>query len=510
MTIGNDSHGVHLTRWVGLAMVLPALVAVALLAKDALLVVERINESALKRETAALERGIKLLGELNATELLQQTMWDTAFRNVVLSQRQDWMKKNFGKDALTADGVQQLFIVAPSRKVIFASQHEAAPPPEEAKELLTVAKGPIDRARALYRTARDAGNFDQRLPGAMTDGIYVNDLINIGGKPAMITVSPFTPDVEDLEAPAEPTLLVGVQAMTETLLDKLESLSHIDGLDHVTATHQPDEDDPVQEIRDSQGRVVTRLTWDFSSPGEAILRAALPAIGVSLALIALLTTLAAMTMRRLTRRLAESEQAAIYAARHDAATGIANRGWFMRVFADLLLQNAKAGPAAGTSRAVMLIDCDYFKSVNDTLGHAAGDAVLAAVASRLQGLGDRIAIAARLGGDEFALVTSPFADATQAVGAMSEIQAALTRPVTFEAHVIAVSVSIGAVTFATPSGENLDMWLAKADAALYRAKREGRGCGRLYDASIDGGEGDSDARFRTPDNDRNPAAGRAA
>lgn len=507
MAIGDESHGVHLTRWVGLAMVLPALVTVALLSKDALLVVERINENALKRETAALERGIKLLGEMNATELLSQTMWDTAFRNVVLSQRQDWIKKNFGKDALTSDGVQQLFIVSPSGKVIFASQHEAAPPPDEAKELLAVAKVPMERARALYRTARADGDFGQRMPGAMTDGLYVNDLITIAGSPAMITVSPFTPDVEDLKAPAEPTLLVGVQAMTGTLLDKLESLSHIDGIEHVTVTNPADEGDPVHTIRDTQGNVVARLTWDFSSPGAAILRAALPAIAMSLAFIAVLTTVAALTMRRQTRRLAASEQAALYASRHDAATGLANRGWFMRVFDGMLRPGAKAGAA---TRAVMLIDCDYFKSVNDTLGHAAGDAVLVAIAERLKGLGDRVAISARLGGDEFALVTAPLADAARAVSVIDEIEGALAKPVQFDSHVIALSVSIGGATFATPSEDSLDLWLAKADAALYRAKRDGRGCGRLYEATIDGADRGDVAGFRSPDNDRGPAPGRAA
>jgi diguanylate cyclase (GGDEF)-like protein len=485
MSHNQASHGTALVRWVGLAIGLPALIAVILLGKDALVVVDKINESALQRERVALERGIKLLGDLHASEVLSQTMWDTAFRNVVLSKRQDWIRENFGKEALSSEGVQQLYIVDGGGKVIFSSEIEAAPPPNKVAPLLAAAQRPIERAKALYKAARSSGEgFDERLPGAMTDGIYVNDMIRIGGQSAMITVSPFTPDAEDQETPQEPTLLLGVQVMTETLLDKLESLSHINGLEHVSAHHTALTGEHSHAIRDAQGNVVTHVTWDFSSPGVAILRAALPAIALSLGLIALMTLVATFTVRRLTRRLAESEQAAIHASRHDAATGLANRGWFMNVFTGVLTRSGKQG---GTF-AVMLIDCDYFKTVNDTLGHAAGDAILRAIAARLKGLDGRLTIAARLGGDEFAAVTTQLASRTEAATAARLLESTLMQPVTFEGRELNVSVSVGAAVFETPSTLSIDAWLAKADMALYRAKRDGRGCSRIYDASLDTGE----------------------
>lgn len=482
MTHIQGANGGALVRWIGLAMGLPALVAVVLLGKDALMVVDRINEDALRRETAALERGMKMLGELHASEVVSQTLWDEAFRNVVMSKRQNWMRAHFGSVSLSSDSVQQFVVVAPDGKAIFSSQHNSAPPQEDVAGLLAAAAGPMKRARQLYSLARASGEgFDERMPGAMTDGIYVNDFITFDGHPAMITVSPITPDDEAHDTPAEPTLLLGVQVMTEPLLDKLETLSHIDGLEHVGADHAAQTGEHVHDVRDAAGNLVTRVTWDFSSPGYAILRAALPAIALSLGLIALMTTLAAMTVRRLTRRLAESEQAALYASRHDTATGLSNRGWFMRVFTGLLTPAGNAGK----THAVLLIDCDYFKSVNDTLGHAAGDAVLLAIAERLKALKDRVAIAARLGGDEFALVTSPLARVEEAEEVVGEIEKALMRPVVFESHVIPVSVSIGAATVEAPSTLSIDAWLAKADIALYRAKRDGRGCSRLYDAAID-------------------------
>lgn len=495
-------------RWIGLAIGLPALIAVVLLGKDTLMVVEKINEDALKRETAALERGMKMLGELYASQVLQQTLWDEAFHNVVVSKRQSWIREYFGADILSSDGVQQLVIVEPDGKAIFSSKHNAAPPQDQVAGLIAAAAAPMERARQLYRLARASGDgFDERMPDAMIDGIYVNDFISVDGHPAMITVSPITPDDEKRDTPAEPTLVLGVQTMTQPLLDRLETLTHIEGLEKVTADHEARTGEHVHDVRDTNDNVVTRVAWHFSPPGYEILWAAMPAIALSLGLIAVMTTLAAVTVRRLTRKLSENEQAALYTSRHDTSTGLANRGWFMRLFAGIL------GPIDGPNKthAVLLIDCDYFKSINDTLGHAAGDAVLVAISKRLKALKERIAIAARLGGDEFALVTSPLARADEALSVAQEIEHALMRPVVFETHVIPVSVSIGAVTVETPSTLSIDAWLAKADMALYRAKRDGRGCSRLYDPAADAGEAPATAAANArAANDRRSNVGRAA
>jgi diguanylate cyclase (GGDEF)-like protein len=488
-------------------MGLPAFAAVILLGKDALNVIEKINESALARERAALERGIKMLGELNASDVLAQSMWDEAFRNVVLRQRQDWIRDNFSTSPLERDKVQRLMIVDSRGKATFASDVGGAPDPAAVAPLLAAAAKPMEQARSLYRTARAVGGgFDQRLPGSMVEGLYVSDMITFNGKPAMITVSPFTPDVEDLDTPREPTLLLGVQMLSEPLLDRLETLAHVENIEHVNETLGEETEQPTHTLRDSSGNVVATVTWDFSSPGWAIFRAALPAITASLGLIVFLTLCAIVTMRRLTRQLADNEQAALYASRHDAATGLANRGWFMQVFERLIRPGQEKN-----DYAVLLIDCDYFKSVNDTLGHAAGDAVLLVISERLKALGERLSIAGRLGGDEFAVITAPLVHLDEAAVLVRGIEVALTAaPVVFEGHTIAVSVSVGAVVASTSAGRSIDAWLAKADQALYRAKRDGRGCSRLYDPAIDTGAAPGSPNARNPGGSRNAPDAHAA
>lgn len=485
MKESHGSDGFVLTRWIGLAMVLPALVAVALLGKDALMVVEKINENAMRRETAALERGLKLLGELNAADVLSHSVYDPAFHAAVLSGDTHWMRKNLGATTLAPEGVQRTVVVDGHGRTVLSGADEADTSiPGRTEALLAAAARPMERARELYRAERSASRgLSHRIPGGMSGGVHVNDLIKLDGRPAMLTVVAFTQaGTGDAAAGDEPALLIGAQAMTDGLLRKLETLSHIDGLRPVPA-HASQAGAHAHPIADSDGNAVMQVTWNFSLPGYATIKAALPAIALSLALIALMTLVAAFTMRRLTRRLAESEQAAVYASRHDAATGLANRGWFMRMFADLLAD----GRNINATIAVMLIDCDHFKSVNDTLGHAAGDAVLAAVAGRLMGLSRHIQVAARLGGDEFVVVTTPLADESEAVTRGADIEDALTVPVLFESYVIMVSVSIGGAVLETPSTLSIDTWLARADTALYRAKRDGRGCVRFYDIAEDAG-----------------------
>lgn len=484
MPRGETSHGMALVRWIGLAMALPALVAVVLLGRNAALVIESINESALAREKAALERGIRLLGEIHASELLSHALRDEAFRNVVLSKNADWIQQNLGNHALSPDGPQDLIVVDAKGKAIFASQIAAAPSAKEAERLLAPAGRAMARARDLYRKAHASGEgFGDTVIDGVNDGVYVTDMAHVDGYPAMVTVTPFAPESAGRDPPQDPTLLVGVQRLSEGTLDKVEALAQIEDINHVSADHTEQTGEYAHAIHDADGRAITHLTWEFKQPGDAVLRAAAPAIGLSLAIVLLLTVAGAAAMRRLTRQLADSEAAAIHAARHDAATGLANRGWFMSVFARLLAPIR----TDTTVRGVMLIDCDYFKAVNDTLGHAAGDAVLRAIALRLADDELSLEIAARLGGDEFAAITKPVACESDVAGLAEQVRTCLMAPVPFGSHLIPASVSIGAAAVVTPSDEAIDAVLVRADLALYRAKRDGRGCARIFDAEIDSG-----------------------
>ncbi|ESY52889.1 diguanylate cyclase [Mesorhizobium sp. LNJC372A00] len=165
-----------------------------------------------------------------------------------------------------------------------------------------------------------------------------------------------------------------------------------------------------------------------------------------------------------------------YAAAHDALTGLANRSSFIRTMEELVDRSRKADTArpAGEHH-FMFIDLDHFKLVNDTGGHAAGDALLKRVAEAIRGALGPEDIVARLGGDEFAVILKAGSSAGARIAARSVIDAIRGLQFSWDGRPHAIDASIGLAPIHSNSGE-VDEIIARADAACYAAKAAGRGC----------------------------------
>ena len=163
-------------------------------------------------------------------------------------------------------------------------------------------------------------------------------------------------------------------------------------------------------------------------------------------------------------------------ARYDTLTGLANRGEFNARLAKSLTYSAEAGKPL----ALMFIDVDFFKQVNDTYGHATGDAVLQEVAGRLKGSigpGDTVA---RLSGDEFVLIVERPEGPHSAHYLAREILSAMSAPIIFGDAELTVGLSIG-IAFNQDNSMDAGALLANADKALYRAKAAGRGTYNVFE-----------------------------
>ncbi|MGI5177289.1 putative bifunctional diguanylate cyclase/phosphodiesterase [Dactylosporangium sp. CA-152071] len=163
------------------------------------------------------------------------------------------------------------------------------------------------------------------------------------------------------------------------------------------------------------------------------------------------------------------EQRMRYQASHDALTGLVNRARFAELLTSALLDQ---GPVA-----VLLIDLDDFKGINDTLGHGVGDEVLVTVAERLRRAVRHDDVVARLGGDEFAMLLRDV-DAVPAVDVAGRIHDALGTPIHTTGHELLVHASVGIAT-STP-GDVLETLLRNADLAMYSAKERGKGGHFVY------------------------------
>ena len=166
------------------------------------------------------------------------------------------------------------------------------------------------------------------------------------------------------------------------------------------------------------------------------------------------------------RRLLQSRQLLVRQAFIDPLTGLANRASFMSRLSSALTANH------GRDVAIVFLDLDHFKNVNDSLGHGVGDALLSIVSSRLQSSAGANMLVARLGGDEFTLlVEGPGAEA-RAVAVAEQIVRRMERPISVSGHELFVTASAGiAVSERRSSPTEL---LRRADIALYRAKSDGR------------------------------------
>jgi diguanylate cyclase (GGDEF)-like protein/PAS domain S-box-containing protein len=168
----------------------------------------------------------------------------------------------------------------------------------------------------------------------------------------------------------------------------------------------------------------------------------------------------------------------VYMAHHDSLTGLANRVLFRQ-----RLEEALKWIMRGERLAVLYLDLDNFKNVNDTLGHPVGDNLLRAVADRLRGCVRDIDLVARLGGDEFAVIQTRIAQSADAERFSRRLRDAIALPYNLDDSQVVIDTSIG-IAVAPNDGTDPDRLLKNADLALYGAKTGGRGTHRFFEAAM--------------------------
>ena len=186
----------------------------------------------------------------------------------------------------------------------------------------------------------------------------------------------------------------------------------------------------------------------------------------------------AITSRDVTEHRRRSDHVN-YLAHHDHLTGLANR----RLFHERLSQVILSGQNHGHKVAVFLADIDYFKQINDSLGHADGDILLATVAQRLQSSVRVADTVARLGGDEFAIVIPDFRTVQDVEVCAKHIMRSASQPIEISGREISLTLSVGIAIF-PENGRTTEELLRNADTAMYRVKDSGRNSLCVFDESL--------------------------
>lgn len=293
----------------------------------------------------------------------------------------------------------------------------------------------------------------------------------IRGQLAVVSVTPL-PDT------AQPRrLLVVANVLSSDILSDLGQRSEVKDLRFENSRWVKPAPDSIL-IRFGHNPVFGRLVW--TNPNAGFMPAHLwpLAIGVLGALVFLVAySLRAST--RSARKLDESEARTRYISTHDPLTQMANRTYFM--------DNLKASLArlrrTKDKLAILLIDLDLFKEVNDTLGHAVGDALLRGCAQRFVASLDSTNVIARLGGDLFAIQTSGGDQALEIDSVCARLDQAFQAPFEIDGHQIRITLSIGGA-IAPDHSLDAEGLFKRADLALMRVKANGRNGHHVFDREM--------------------------
>ena len=176
----------------------------------------------------------------------------------------------------------------------------------------------------------------------------------------------------------------------------------------------------------------------------------------------------------------ESQARSQYLAYHDSLTGLGNR----LLFKEQLEEALKDEATTAHPLAVLFLDLDGFKAVNDSLGHSIGDLLLKSVATKLRDTLPQTDRIARLGGDEFAILQISSAQPASSIALAERIIEIVSQPSNIDGHDVTVGASVG-IAIAYPATINTETFLKSADLAMYSAKSDGRGTYRMFDPEMD-------------------------
>jgi diguanylate cyclase (GGDEF)-like protein len=298
------------------------------------------------------------------------------------------------------------------------------------------------------------------------------------GEPFVYAAARFEPvdNVDLWSAAAEHgQLVMGLRLSDAVLADFADSLA----LQHVTVTREAPSTAPSVPLLGLAGNPVGYLTWSQPQPGSLMLRKMLPALTIVTIITTCLATISMRLLGRSAQHLVLAEQQASVAARNDALTGLPNR---------TALNEAVAHPAKAGERAILFLDVDRFKRINDSQGHAAGDALIVGMSQRLAKVAGSERLLARIAGDEFVFLISGQNADRQTETLVKEVETAFTEPFDLLGHPTMVQASIG---YAVQMLDDLPghELLRQADLAMYEAKRLGQGpvvfCEALEQSSRD-------------------------
>ncbi|KQW26391.1 diguanylate cyclase [Rhizobium sp. Root274] len=451
----------------GLPLML-TVVTVILLLGALFLAATKADEAAAKRQERLLKLVVSNLAISVAHDQESATVWDDA---VEYTKRRDmeWMASNLGEWMHTYFEHDAALVLASDEQIIYS--FVAHPEASADAPAIVAAAAPLIRRLKPRLEAGETSDSSTIL------SIGQSDLLNIAGRAAVVSVKPIISDTGDIaQVPGSENLHISIRYLDGTLLQRLSQDYLFRNLVFVRSATLGTKTATVP-LRSKSGAAIGFFEWEPFSPGSSVIQAVLPIIVViGLSAFSLMACVGHAYWRR-SCSLVASQNRLKHLAMHDPLTGLANRATFNHS----LEQRLEASAISNHNVAVLFVDLDHFKAVNDTYGHPTGDALIQEVAHRLLKVAPA-ALISRLGGDEFTLLLD-VGELNDPARIAEEIVANLRQPYHLNGNYISIGASVG-VSISTPGAEAVDL-TRRADIALYHAKAAGRNTFAVFGAHME-------------------------
>ena len=422
-------------------------------------------------EQTLVGNGLRQRAKEIQTALNPYIIWDEAIINLDNRFDPTWAAQNIGQSIGGALGNDVVFVLDADNRPIYGHLSGKDVPP--------TAYAPYGgRAVRLIEKVREIEADPKTV--AELRAVHRSRVTLIGDAPMLITVSLVRPDLKARTRGARAPLLITGAPVADSVGKAFSDrfLLHDARIEVIKDTEL--ETSAAQRVigKTADGRRIV-MRWTPRKPGEDLLRSASPILGVAVLAAAIGSVLLFRTTRRAVKKLLLSEAEAKHLSLHDPLTGLANR----TLFTDRLVHaHAQLRRKPGLL-AVMCIDLDRFKEVNDSYGHDAGDQLIREVARRLKTICRDTDTICRLGGDEFAII-QPDTTPTGAATLAQRVVEGLSGEVDLTIGRVELSCSVG-VAVVSDADQGQAELLRQADVALYRAKEGGRGRYCFFEPEMD-------------------------
>lgn len=405
------------------------------------------------------------------------TIWEDAVTKV--NQRPldlEWVDRSMGIWFYEYGGIDEVYVLDPQDIPIYAMGEGKRTNTATYTQVAAAARPVVSALRKLGPVTLNASGNDNLIeisPG-------VTELAMVRGQPAIVSVKPIISDSGSIvQQRGQEAVHIGIDYLDADLIASLSGQFGLQGARYSPSPHTKWGEASLP-LRTESNHTIGHLVWRPFAPGRQVTAYVGPVLIIGLLLSIFAIYLLAKRLARRTLDLEDSRTKAQHVALHDSLTGLPNRAMFQ----DRLDQALSRCRRDGKLVALLYLDLDRFKQVNDSLGHAAGDEVIREVASRLSTEIRLYDTVARLGGDEFAILIVGPDDRAALEQVCERIIAELSRPFDLPGAQSFIGASIG-VAMAPGDGLNLTDLARKADIALYRAKIQGGGRSMFFEPWMD-------------------------